>query len=37
MDESVQAALKRVPRIEALPKGLGSSEGYTVNIDFELQ
>ena len=37
MDQSVLAALKRVYRIDPLPTGLGSSDGYTVNINFELQ
>jgi hypothetical protein len=37
MDQSVQAALGRVTKIDPLPTGLGSGDGYTVNINFELQ
>lgn len=37
MDSSVLAALKRVSRIDPLPGGLGTTDGYTVNINFELQ
>ena len=37
MDKSVQAALKRVTKIDSPPAGLGSGDGYTVNINFELQ
>jgi TonB family protein len=37
MDTSVLAALKRVSRIDPLPGGLGAGDGYTVNINFELQ
>lgn len=37
MDQSVQTALGRVTKIDSLPAGLGSGDGYTVNINFELQ
>jgi TonB family protein len=37
MDQSVLAALNRVTRIDALPTGLGTSDSYTININFELQ
>lgn len=37
MDESVMAAARRVTQIDPLPAGLGGSEGYTVNINFELK
>lgn len=37
MDSSVMEALKRVSRIDPLPGGLGTGDGYTVNINFELQ
>ena len=37
MDQSVLASLKRVSRIDPLPTGLGSTDGYIVNINFELQ
>ena len=37
MDQSVQTALTRVTKIDSPPTGLGSGDGYTVNINFELQ
>ncbi|MCX7869884.1 MAG: TonB C-terminal domain-containing protein, partial [Terrimicrobiaceae bacterium] len=37
MDQSVEAALARVQRIEALPPGLAGAGAYTVNIAFELE
>ena len=37
MDQSVQTALGRVTKIDSPPTGLGSGDGYTVNINFELQ
>jgi hypothetical protein len=37
MDQSVLDALKRVSRIDAPPSALGNADGYTVNINFELQ
>ncbi len=37
MDNSVIEAAHRVLQIDPLPAGLGSSNGYTVNINFELQ
>ncbi|MFM8981382.1 MAG: energy transducer TonB, partial [Spartobacteria bacterium] len=37
MDQSVQTALSRVSKIDSPPTGLGSGDGYTVNINFELQ
>ena len=37
MDQSVLAALGRVTKIDSPPTGLGSGDGYTVNINFELQ
>ena len=37
MDQSVQTALGRVTKIDSPPTGLGSCDGYTVNINFELQ
>jgi hypothetical protein len=33
----VQTALGRVTKIDSPPSGLGSGDGYTVNINFELQ
>lgn len=36
MDQSVEAALARVQKIDAVPSGLGSG-AYTVNINFELE
>jgi TonB family protein len=36
MDQSVEAALKRVRKIDPIPSGLGGSGAYTVNINFEL-
>jgi TonB family protein len=37
MDQSVLDALARVSKIDPPPTGLGSGDGYTVNINFELQ
>jgi hypothetical protein len=37
MDQSVLTALTRVTKIDSPPSGLGSGDGYTVNINFELQ
>jgi TonB family protein len=37
MDQSVLDALKRVSRIDPPPAGLGTADGYTVSINFELQ
>jgi TolA protein len=37
MDQSVLAAIARVSKIDPPPTGLGSGDGYTVNINFELQ
>jgi len=37
MDESVIAAAERVLQIDPLPAGLGGENGYTVNINFELE
>jgi len=36
MDDSVMAAARRVTRVEPLPEGLGSADGYKVNIEFKL-
>jgi TonB family protein len=36
VDESVAAVAKRVTQVDPLPKGLGSSAYYEVNINFEL-
>ncbi len=37
MDESVLEAAKNVSQIDPLPLGLGGADGYTVNINFELE
>jgi hypothetical protein len=37
MDQSVLDALSRVTKIDSPPAGLGSADGYTVNVNFELQ
>jgi TonB family protein len=37
MDESVLAAARRVLKVDALPKGLGSGGAYEVTINFELE
>jgi hypothetical protein len=37
MDQSVLDAFTRVTKIDSPPTGLGSSDGYTININFKLQ
>ena len=36
VDESALTAAQRVTQVEPLPKGLGDSDGYEVNIEFKL-
>ena len=36
VDESVMTAAQRITQVDPLPKGLGDSEGYEVNIEFKL-
>lgn len=36
MDDSVMTAARRITQVDALPKGLGNTTGYKVNIEFKL-
>ena len=37
MDESVMEAARRVLKIAPIPEGMGDKNGYTININFELE
>ena len=37
MDESVMEAARKVIKIAPVPEGMGTSAGYTININFELE
>jgi TonB family protein len=37
MDESVMEAARRVIKIAPIPEGMGDKNGYTININFELE